>query len=551
MKISNILFFPIKAKNSVSKTQTKKFDKNKTLKPIANSIKKIEPSAETLGNLTSFADTNDNLVIPDTFLKTKNFLPNNWDIVDLFIKQNPNIKYCMSYKTFYSYKDNFWAPINKDQLTRLFINFLKLNYPKNYKKFNLRNLDEIFLLISQNEEFSMPDAISAVTSNGFLLPFQNGVLNTKTFELTSHSPSNYTTHFIPLDYVKEHSIKNTKFAEFLTSLVNNNSMRLKILRACLYLIFTNNLIYQIALYIYGPGGTGKSTFTNILMYLLGKEVTLSTSIQQINSKFGLASIVGKILLILNDVSLFRGQEPKNIKNIVTQDPMEAEIKYKQPFMFTPNSFLVITSNVLWDIKNTTSGLSRRMVYIPFDNVPNFKEMDLFRILPNGFAVGSLLPHFGGFINWVLTCPKNFQDILNDGGSKITELISPDSIHVNPLNIFVKDCLLNEKDAVIKLGSRNVNNDTLFGVYLLWADANGITPITYKSFSILILDLLKQLGWNISRKRIASGIIITGIRANGNWNYERLKSIENKEFIPKIKDRDNILTNPVTEDDFNN
>jgi putative DNA primase/helicase len=202
------------------------------------------------------------------------------------------------------------------------------------------------LLISQNEEFSMPNAIANANSNGFLLPFLNGVLNTRTLEFSSHSPEYYTTHIIPVNYSKEDSIKDTKFAEFLLSIVNNNILRLKILRACLFLIFTNNLIYQIALYIYGPGGTGKSTFTNLLIYLLGKDVTLSSSMSQITSKFGVASLVGKFLLILNDVSLYRGQEPKSIKNIITQDPMEAEIKYKQPFTFTPNAFLIVTSNVL-------------------------------------------------------------------------------------------------------------------------------------------------------------------------------------------------------------
>jgi putative DNA primase/helicase len=123
-------------------------------------------------------------------------------------------------------------------------------------------------------------------------------------------------------------------------------MRLKILRACLYLIFTNNLTYQVALYIYGTAGTGKSTLIKILFFLLGKEVTLSSSLPQINSRFGGASLVGKILLVLEDASFYRGQEPKGIKNIITRDPMEVEMKYKQPFMFTPNCFLIITSNVL-------------------------------------------------------------------------------------------------------------------------------------------------------------------------------------------------------------
>jgi hypothetical protein len=39
-----------------------------------------------------------------------------------------------------------------------------------------------------------------------------------------------------------------------------------------------------------------------------------------------------------------------------------------------------------------------MIYFPFDNVPKYKELDLFRILPNGDAFGTLVPHLGGFIN---------------------------------------------------------------------------------------------------------------------------------------------------------
>jgi phage/plasmid-associated DNA primase len=107
----------------------------------------------------------------------------------------------MSYKSYYQYKDNIWLVINKDQLTRLIIKFLKLKFPNKFKKFNLKSLDEFSLLISQHEEFSMPDAIANANSNGFLLPFINGVLNTQTLELSPHSPSNYTTHIIPINYV--------------------------------------------------------------------------------------------------------------------------------------------------------------------------------------------------------------------------------------------------------------------------------------------------------------------------------------------------------------
>jgi len=48
-----------------------------------------------------------------------------------------------------------------------------------------------------------------------------------------------------------------------------------------------------------------------------------------------------------------------------------------------------------DIPNATTGLARRMIYFSFDNVPDTKELDLLRILPNGEAVESLVPAFSG------------------------------------------------------------------------------------------------------------------------------------------------------------
>jgi hypothetical protein len=39
-----------------------------------------------------------------------------------------------------------------------------------------------------------------------------------------------------------------------------------------------------------------------------------------------------------------------------------------------------------------------MIYFPFDNVPNHKELDLFNELPSGNVIGTLVPHLGGFIN---------------------------------------------------------------------------------------------------------------------------------------------------------
>jgi hypothetical protein len=106
-----------------------------------------------------------------------------------------------------------------------------------------------------------------------------------------------------------------------------------------------------------------------------------------------------------------------------------------------------------------------MIYFPFESVPVSKELDLFKILPNGVAIGTLVQHLPGFINLILTCPNEYLEILYKGGSVITEMISQDQVLVNPLHVFVKDCLFKDEDNIIKLGGKSTSGEeTLYGVY---------------------------------------------------------------------------------------
>src|SRR6266487_1187618 len=266
----------------------------------------------------------------------KNNLPNNHKLVKLFLKYyDYNIKYCKSYKNFFLYQNNFFSIIDREELEDLFIDFLELKFTNDFEKFNTDNINKIFKLIRKNSKFSLPDAIEIANENGFLLPFKNGILNTNTLELKPHSPDNFNTYIIPLDYSKEDSIENTKFEYFLNSITNNNPIRLKVLRACLYAIFTNNLTYQKGLYLYGPGGAGKSTLMDILTFIFSNEGSLESSLTEITGRFDKISLLGKILLVLEDIPLYRGQEPATIKKIITQNKIKGEEKFNKSFRFTP------------------------------------------------------------------------------------------------------------------------------------------------------------------------------------------------------------------------
>jgi putative DNA primase/helicase len=206
------------------------------------------------------------------------------------------------------------------------------------------------IVILKEDSFSMPEYQREVNSNGLLIPFLNGVLHTKTLNLLPHNPDYYLTHIIPIHFNFSDSLINTPMSQFLIQICNFSLIRLQVLRACFYCLFTNDLSNQIALYIHGPGGTGKSTLINILKYLLGPEASLSTSIDQLSSRFGIVSLLNKLLVVLNDISFLpqreSGNQIKVITDLVTSDTMSAEKKYYSSFQFTPSAFLIITSNYL-------------------------------------------------------------------------------------------------------------------------------------------------------------------------------------------------------------
>ena len=94
--------------------------------------------------------------------KTVDKLPNSLKLVNVFLKEHLNIKYCIKYKKYFIYKDNIWTFIEKDELKDLFLKFIRLNFSENerddeffwnFYKDLTKNLNKSLLLIKKNSEF--------------------------------------------------------------------------------------------------------------------------------------------------------------------------------------------------------------------------------------------------------------------------------------------------------------------------------------------------------------------------------------------------------------
>jgi phage/plasmid-associated DNA primase len=480
------------------------------------------------GNINS-VNNNNNKVINNNL--------NVWDIAEDYIKFNPNFKFCTVNKCFYNYDkiNKVWYSISVEDVRFLLLNFIMNKYPKSYKFFNPKNVDGIILLLQKNN-FSLPNAKNKANSSGLLISFKNCVLNCNTKETFEHKPEFYITHTIQCEYDPNAVIVNTPMAEFLRHICNNSHITLAVLRACLYLILTNNLSYQVALYLYGPGGTGKSTFTNLLIYLLGPSGSITTSLRSLQSRFGASSLRDKLLLLISELPLYLGLEPQILKNIIGGDILNLEEKYKNPTQILPNVFLVITSNSLWNLKNISTGMARRFIYFPFFNKPKQKILDLFSLTQDHKAKGILVNYLPGFINWILNCPINFLELLHEGGEHATSLINPDSlIKTNPIKAWALERLVQDSKGLIKIGSNGSGLETLYGNYVSWCRniSEDVGEVNSTQFSPLLLSVLSSMDWSVEKSRTNSGYIIRGVRLIDS-NIATPLTINN--FVP-ITDKD--------------
>lgn len=449
---------------------------------------------------------------------------NPWILAKQFQISYPDLCYNPTQKVFYNYIEDLfiWTPLAEDTLKSLVLNWIEQTYPKDFTKFQPHSTSDILILL-QRKEFDLTKLKAELGKEGFLLPFKNGVLNCKTLVLKPHDKVLYSTHVIGVEYKPDMRLNDTAMSEFLSCLVNNNSYALNILRACLYLIFTNTTNYQVALYIHGPGGTGKTTFTNMLLYLFGTSAGLSTSLSVISSRFGGNLLKNKLLLIINELPLLLGAEPTILKSIIGGDAITGEEKYKTATQFVPKLFVIITSNSLWNLKNITSAMARRFIYLPFTNKPVNKNNELFNFNGDGSASGDLVPYLPGLIQWSLKCPAEYLEELTAGGDKITANLSPDSqLRTNPLKVWALETLELDTNSQLPLGANKKDVNTLHGNYLTWTAkyASEIGEVKSHQFTSLLVDNLTILGWNVTKKRLKTGTVIQGIkfRTEANFNY---------------------------------
>ena len=247
----------------------------------------------------------------------------------------------------------------------------------------------------------------------------------------------------------------------------------------------------------GGGSNGKSMLVQTIARLLGPGLVSAQRIENLDKyRFASASLLGKLLLVDDDVRAGIRLPDGELKKISEAKPITAEHKYGPSFEFVVRSVPVLLCNNTASLADVSYGMSRRLMVLPFDRT--FKDDADPTLFPTIWKT-----EMAGVLNRSI---DGLQRLLNRGHFDmpiaVTRATAEWLKEANPLAAFVDEncsrdslgkCLLQE----------------FYAEYRQWAQERGYTRTQqYQT----VKRNLENLGF--PNKRSNEGVVILGLTLRG-------------------------------------
>lgn len=205
------------------------------------------------------------------------------------------------------------------------------------------------------------------TSN--YIAFKNGILDLDTGKMMAFSPDIVVVNRIPHNY--NPTVKCDLVDETLTNLAcGDESIKKLLMEMVGYCMYRRNELRK-AFILTGEKNNGKSTFIDMIGWMLGKENYSTLDLKDLNHTFRPAMMFRKLANLGDDIGDEFINDTSIFKKFVSGDPVTVENKNKDPFTFTNYAKMIFAANTLPRVKDRTGAVLDRLVIIPFK--ANFKS----------------------------------------------------------------------------------------------------------------------------------------------------------------------------------
>ncbi len=383
------------------------------------------------------------------------------------------------------YSNGVWNAISEDQIAGEIIKTLEEAKsegikPSNFVLNSVAELARLKVVIPNDQWDADPDIIVC----------QNGVLHIESMSLQPHSEKNHVTSALPFDY--DPSARADVWQFFLYSTISEAEDFLQEFAGyCL----TPDTHLETAIWLYGPPGSGKSTFIEGIQAMLGEKTIVLGLADIERSRFALGNLQGKTLAVASEQPAMFIQSSHILNALISGEKLTIERKFKDPFNMRAQVKLCWSMNELPRVPDAGNGLFRRVKVI---KLPVLAEED------RDPCIKEAIKNEGaGILNWALAGLKRLKE---RGYFEIPSCVR-DATQDFQLTNDIPAVFVNET-CFLSAGSK-VRSGVLYQHYSDWCFRNGHKPQSSTS----IAAEWERLGFE--KRREATGIFWHGIELRAN------------------------------------
>lgn len=324
-----------------------------------------------------------------------------------------------------------------------------------------------------------------------LLNCKNGVLNLRTGQLVAHIPGQRFTYCLPIEY--DPNADHSKWRSLILEWTGGDPALVDFLQSAIGYTLTGHTSEECLFYLYGPTRSGKGSFTETILHMLGKE-PLATEVDfssftmdrsHDSQNFDLAGLKPCRFVAASESSKYTSLNTARVKAITGGNEIRAAFKRKDHFTFRPQFKVWLSSNYPANADVDDDAIWYRLRVIQFPNSYAGREDKTLKAqLKQTESLQAVLAWaVKGAIRWY-----------NQEG---TGLRTPKSIEettqAQRLELDYVGQWLEESIETVDTGTHFVPNSALYLSYQEWCKENGVTPKHKRS-----------LGMELKRKGFAAG-----------------------------------------------
>ncbi len=252
--------------------------------------------------------------------------------------------------------------------------------------------------------------LSGLNANHMLLGVGNGVVDLNSGRFLAPRRAHLLTSASPVAY--DPAATCPRWEQFISEITCGDAELAAFLQRCVGYWITGRTDEQLLFFLYGSGCNGKSTFMSVVQQLLGdysRQINSNVLLFNRNASTGpnpsLTKLVDARLVVANELPEGSRMDENLVKAMTGDDVIVARAPYAKTEMeFRPRFSLVMVGNHKPVIRDTSPGMWRRMMMLPFNASFSGSQLD-------PYLMQKLQAEQSGILNWAI---QGTQKWLKDG-----------------------------------------------------------------------------------------------------------------------------------------